>query len=50
MLSRSPPPVYPAGLEAAAASLAGCRSLDLTGCTALSRLLLPEAAALRAVR
>jgi len=39
-----------AGLEAAAPSLAKCTSLNLTGCTSLSRLLLPEATALRSVR
>ncbi|KAL4442936.1 hypothetical protein ABPG77_008427 [Micractinium sp. CCAP 211/92] len=37
------------GLEAAAPSLVKCRRLDLTGCTSLSRLLLPDAAALQSV-
>lgn len=37
------------GLDAAASSLAKCRRLDLTGCTSLSRLLLPEAASLQSV-
>lgn len=49
-----PPPSAPGrfdvGLEAAAPSLAKCRRLDLTGCTSLSRLLLPDAAALQSVR
>lgn len=39
-----------AGLEACAASLTKCFSLDLTGCISLPRLLLPEATALRTVR
>lgn len=38
------------GLEAAAPSLTKCTSLDLTGCTTLSRLLLPDATALRSIR
>ena len=38
-----------AGLEALAPSLSKCTRLDLTGCTALSRLLLPDAGALRHV-
>ncbi|KAL4457659.1 hypothetical protein ABPG75_012524 [Micractinium tetrahymenae] len=37
------------GLEAAAASLTKCKRLDLTGCTSLSRLLLPEAVFLQTV-
>ncbi|PRW58889.1 F-box LRR-repeat 15 [Chlorella sorokiniana] len=37
------------GLEAAAPSLTKCTSLDLTGCTGLSRLLLPDSTALRSI-
>jgi hypothetical protein len=39
-----------AGLEASAAALSKCVALDLSGCTGLSRLLLPEATALQTVR
>jgi hypothetical protein len=39
-----------AGLEAVAPSLTKLVSLDLTGCINLSRVLLPEAAALRSIR
>lgn len=39
-----------AGLEAVAPSLTKLVSLDLTGCINLSRVLLPEAAALRTIR
>ena len=43
-------PAGPAGIEAVAPSLTKCAHLDLTGCIALPRLLLPDATALQTVR
>lgn len=44
------PAIAAAGLEALAPSLAQCTRLDLTGCTSLSRVLLPDSPLLQSVR